>query len=102
MSAIRRLLRNENNIDFPGMWKKALTVSVVLLLIAIGSLIFRGLNLGIEFEGGASWEVSSATTDADQLRSALEPFGIGDARVCLLYTSPSPRDRTRSRMPSSA
>ena len=25
-----------------------------------------------------------------------------DARLCLLYTSPSPRDRTRSRMPSSA
>ena len=24
------------------------------------------------------------------------------ARICLLYTSPSPRDRTRSRMPSSA
>ena len=23
-------------------------------------------------------------------------------KVCLLYTSPSPRDRTRSRMPSSA
>eukprot|EP00656_Telonema_subtile_P001676 TRINITY_DN1072_c0_g1_i7.p2 TRINITY_DN1072_c0_g1~~TRINITY_DN1072_c0_g1_i7.p2 ORF type:complete len:110 (+),score=29.36 TRINITY_DN1072_c0_g1_i7:128-457(+) len=26
----------------------------------------------------------------------------GDVRSCLLYTSPSPRDRTRSRMPSSA
>ena len=26
----------------------------------------------------------------------------GDLQVCLLYTSPSPRDRTRSRMPSSA
>ena len=25
-----------------------------------------------------------------------------NVRVCLLYTSPSPRDRTRSRMPSSA
>ena len=25
-----------------------------------------------------------------------------DVSVCLLYTSPSPRDRTRSRMPSSA
>ena len=25
-----------------------------------------------------------------------------DAVTCLLYTSPSPRDRTRSRMPSSA
>ena len=27
---------------------------------------------------------------------------FGSARTCLLYTSPSPRDRTRSRMPSSA
>ena len=27
----------------------------------------------------------------------INPYGI-----CLLYTSPSPRDRTRSRMPSSA
>ena len=27
---------------------------------------------------------------------------VGHAIVCLLYTSPSPRDRTRSRMPSSA
>ena len=26
----------------------------------------------------------------------------GRADLCLLYTSPSPRDRTRSRMPSSA
>ena len=27
---------------------------------------------------------------------------IGMVLTCLLYTSPSPRDRTRSRMPSSA
>ena len=27
---------------------------------------------------------------------------VGYYSVCLLYTSPSPRDRTRSRMPSSA
>ena len=27
---------------------------------------------------------------------------IGTIKPCLLYTSPSPRDRTRSRMPSSA
>ena len=27
---------------------------------------------------------------------------LGDKYTCLLYTSPSPRDRTRSRMPSSA
>ena len=27
---------------------------------------------------------------------------VGWLKTCLLYTSPSPRDRTRSRMPSSA
>ena len=27
---------------------------------------------------------------------------VANASICLLYTSPSPRDRTRSRMPSSA
>ena len=30
------------------------------------------------------------------------PFKHADYPTCLLYTSPSPRDRTRSRMPSSA
>ena len=30
------------------------------------------------------------------------PLGNEKCIVCLLYTSPSPRDRTRSRMPSSA
>ena len=30
------------------------------------------------------------------------PTSFSRYRYCLLYTSPSPRDRTRSRMPSSA
>ena len=36
---------------------------------------------------------------------AIDRNAIGQClktEVCLLYTSPSPRDRTRSRMPSSA
>ena len=32
----------------------------------------------------------------------IEPFKNASGSTCLLYTSPSPRDRTRSRMPSSA
>ena len=32
----------------------------------------------------------------------MNPGGSVKDRACLLYTSPSPRDRTRSRMPSSA
>ena len=33
---------------------------------------------------------------------ATKRWGEMEALACLLYTSPSPRDRTRSRMPSSA
>ena len=54
-------------------------------------------------------DAASATDATDDARDVLEPAsylskgeheseGVG----CLLYTSPSPRDRTRSRMPSSA
>ena len=33
---------------------------------------------------------------------ALKEVRLALLEACLLYTSPSPRDRTRSRMPSSA
>ena len=37
------------------------------------------------------------------LAGGLTPENVSDAvRLCLLYTSPSPRDRQKSRMPSSA
>src|SRR5665811_2079028 len=38
------------------------------------------------------------TFSADNATQVAMPLG----GICLLYTSPSPRDRTRSRMPSSA
>ena len=42
----------------------------------------------------------------ERVRENAEKFEVSFERelhrVCLLYTSPSPRDRTRSRMPSSA
>ena len=39
----------------------------------------------------------------DEIRQIAEDAGLINAsKPCLLYTSPSPRDRTRSRMPSSA
>ena len=38
--------------------------------------------------------------EAHELREA--GFSAKELKGCLLYTSPSPRDRTRSRMPSSA
>ena len=53
---------------------------------------------------------SDITFVASVFTGALATFGLatgnskdkGNNTPCLLYTSPSPRDRTRSRMPSSA
>ena len=38
----------------------------------------------------------------DKVRFIIEALGPADIEDCLLYTSPSPRDRQKSRMPSSA
>ena len=42
-----------------------------------------------------------AAIQADLIRQMVAAAGV-PCQVCLLYTSPSPRDRTRARMPSSA
>ena len=58
-----------------------------------------------------SWSADTPTAENDAKQLALELIGrpvviIGDTSMqesaCLLYTSPSPRDATLSRMPSSA
>ena len=38
----------------------------------------------------------------EQVTEQFQKLGINPAGFCLLYTSPSPRDRQKSRMPSSA
>jgi len=51
----------------------------------------------------ADWTISAETAGQPELRGqALAPVAFAWVLTCLLYTSPSPRDRTRSRMPSSA
>ena len=91
---------------------------VLLFEMLTGKLPFTGDNLTARIT--ASSTVSAATTgpgigkicpSCDKSRPnasncmarASSPIqAIAAARACLLYTSPSPRDRTRSRMPSSA
>ena len=49
------------------------------------------------------WKVVSPYTGVEEDAPASSAGGGNIAGIgCLLYTSPSPRDRTRSRMPSSA
>ena len=65
----------------------------------IGESIARGMA-----EFGAKVVISSRNQDAvDAVATTFQEDGLEATGIaCLLYTSPSPRDRTRSRMPSSA
>jgi preprotein translocase subunit SecF len=63
-------------------------LSGTLILISVLAFAVRGLNLGIDFEGGTQWQftVSSqiGSTSAGDVRSVLEPLGLGDAKVLIV------------------
>ena len=63
--------------------------------------------------GGCFWCVEADFEGLEGVKEAISGYTGGTSEnptykevvqggTCLLYTSPSPRDRTRSRMPSSA
>jgi preprotein translocase subunit SecF len=70
------------NFQFMKYRRVALIGSSVANLIAILALIFRGLNFGVDFEGGLLLEVTySNPADLSSIRKDLEDAGIQDARV---------------------
>ena len=82
-SAWGRLYHGETSIDFHGRRWWGLGLSMILLLISVGSLLTRGLNLGLDFEGGVAWEVDATRVTEDQARSILDQNGIkgSDAKI---------------------
>ena len=78
-----RLYHGETAIDFYGRRWWGLILSAVLLLITLASLIFQGLNLGLDFEGGVAWEVPAKNLSINQARSVLDAHQISgaDAKV---------------------
>ena len=73
------------------------------------TIVFEGKPVGTP-DAGTFWRVMSehnvrsffTAPTAFRAIKREDPKGAFKAKYCLLYTSPSPRDRTRSRMPSSA
>lgn len=76
------LLRLRREIDFFGQRRVATALSVVLVLVSVGSLATRQLNLGIDFTGGVLLEVGyQADADLGAIRSDLGAAGHADAQV---------------------
>jgi preprotein translocase subunit SecF len=76
-----RLYRGETRLNIVGRRRQWFTLSAVLLLICLLSLGTRGLNLGIEFEGGVVWEIPAGEASVADTRAALAPFGLDDATI---------------------
>ena len=74
---LSRLYRGETRIDFIGQRRKWYIVSAVIVLICLGSMIFRGFNWGIDFKGGDQFQVKvEPGTTLSQVRSAVEAEGV--------------------------
>ena len=73
-----------------GVHRRKILSAVGASMALIGGLLAATALVGVVPAGAVTlWAPTTAC-------------GVFDTTTCLLYTSPSPRDRTRSRMPSSA
>ena len=95
-----------NGAEIPGLDPNRNTVQMDLFPTNLvdNILVYKTFspNLPGDFTGGY---VDIATKDFPEQFTFSASASVGynpQANFCLLYTSPSPRDRTRSRMPSSA
>ncbi|HEX3125069.1 MAG TPA: protein translocase subunit SecF [Rhodanobacteraceae bacterium] len=71
-----------SNIDFLGWRRVSLTISAVLVIIALGAIFTRGLNYGLDFTGGVLVEAEyKDPVETADVRAALQDAGFGDALV---------------------
>jgi preprotein translocase subunit SecF len=81
MGLASRLYRGETTFPLIQRRKVFYIVSVVLVLICLGSMIFRGFNVGEEFKGGATFEWPSKGVSVADARSTIQGFGVADPTV---------------------
>ncbi len=83
-----QILKKGTYIDLMGKRRTAIYFSAVLLLIALGAIILRGLNLGIDFTGGTLVEVRyPEAVELPVVREALAEDGFSEAVVQHFGTS---------------
>ncbi|PZO08573.1 MAG: protein translocase subunit SecF [Alphaproteobacteria bacterium] len=79
-----KLLPTKTNFQFVKYARFAGVLSVVLCVASIVACFYPGLNMGIDFRGGASMELTRANSqvlDLEQVRGAVGELGLGDVQV---------------------
>ncbi len=86
------LYEGDVSIDFVGRKWLWYAVSGIIVLLAVAGLYFKGLNFGIEFEGGVEYKVSLPANEVtqanvDKIRTAVANTGFDAASSPIVNTS---------------
>ena len=77
-----KLVPDDTNIDFVRLRKWAFGLTLLLSLLAVGLTVARGLNMGVDFEGGLMIEERfAAAPDLDRVRSVVDRLDLGEAAL---------------------
>lgn len=76
------LLKGSADINFMGPRRIAVAVSIIAIAVSIGSLVTRGLNLGLDFTGGVLIEAQyEGEADLESIRGIIAAEGFEGALV---------------------
>ena len=98
-----RIETSENNLKDLKKEHDRLSGEVIPTMMAEMGLAHLKLSDGSTVDVKPNYSASISIANREKAFTWLRENGLGDIiKNCLLYTSPSPRDRQKSRMPSSA
>jgi len=71
------------DIKFSNFYKKLNILSIILVLLSISILSFKGLNLGVDFKGGTLIEIrpENAKVRIGEIRQSFMKMNLGDVNV---------------------
>jgi len=75
-SSASRVFRGQTAVDFHGRRRIGVVTSSILVLATIVSLLAQGLNLGIDFSGGTSWDVPADSFSIEDAADVLRAAGV--------------------------
>jgi preprotein translocase subunit SecF len=76
-----RLYHGETAFNFIGRRNRWFALSAAVIVVGILALATRGLNFGIDFKGGTSWQVPANGVSVSAARDAVKAVGQNDATV---------------------
>ncbi len=81
MGIASRLYRGETRFEIIAKRRRFYYIAAVLVLISLGSMLFRGFNLGVEFKGGATFQWPARGASVEQARDLFEDLKLDEPIV---------------------